>query len=70
MGLFCLSMKETPEDQLECALANLDMFRDHLNLGEDFRDQYGNRIPLYLLDFVETQIKESLEMIKSSVDRA
>lgn len=68
MGLFCLSMKETPEEQLNCALGNLELYREHLNLGDDPRDIYGNCIPSYLLDFVEKQIKDSLEMVKNSKD--
>lgn len=70
MGMFCLSMKETPEDQLKCALGNLEMFRECLAQFEDPRDKYGNRMPDYLLGFIEKQIKDSLKMIENSVDRS
>lgn len=70
MGLFDLSLTKTPKAQLNCALNNLSYFRDCLEQFEDPRDKYGNRMPDYLLGFVESQIKEALELLESSVERA
>lgn len=69
MGLFCLSMKETPEEQLNCALGNLEMFREMLALFGDIRDPYGNRMPDYLLGFIESQIKDSLKYLSEQTPR-
>lgn len=70
MGLFCLSMKKTPEDQLKCALGNLSIFRELIEAYDGILDKHGNRMPDYLIGFAESQIRESLELLKSSVDRA
>lgn len=68
MGLFCISIEKTPEAQLDCALGNLELFRGMLSRFGDIRDSYGNRMPDYLLDFVESQIKDSLKLIENSKD--
>ncbi|MNC13463.1 hypothetical protein D3C76_102680 [compost metagenome] len=70
MGLFDLSLTKTPKAQLNCALNNLSYFQGLLEHFEDPRDKYGNAMPDYLLDFAVGQIKEALELLESSVDRA
>lgn len=66
MGLFCLSLEETPEAQLNSALRNLEMFRGMLEDFEDIRDKNGNQICDYLIGFAESQIKSAIDLIKSA----
>lgn len=54
MGLFCLAMEGTVEDDIKCAVANLNLF-----LKDDCKERSD-----YLLDFAEKQIQDARERLK------
>lgn len=52
MGLFVLALKGDVDDCLNSALANIELYKDHM--GDDQR-----RLD-YLLDFIQQQIQDAL----------
>lgn len=66
MGLFCLSLVNTPEAQLKSALGNLKLFKGMLEGYEGICDKHGNHMPDYLIGFAETQIKDALKYLSSN----
>jgi hypothetical protein len=55
MGLFCLAMKDTIEDDIESAIGNLKLFLEDGNCEE--RSDY-------LLDFATKQIEDARKRLK------
>lgn len=54
MGLFCLAMEGTVEDDIKCAIANLNLFlKDNCKERSD-----------YLLDFAEKQIQDAKRRVE------
>lgn len=58
MGLFCLAMKDTLEDDVKTAICNLQLFLDHSN---------GNPLD-YLLDFALNNIESAKRRLKENDD--
>jgi hypothetical protein len=59
VGLFCLNMKNTIEDDVKCAIGNLELF---------LQDDCKKRSSYLLVTFAQKQINDALKKLEEQED--